>query len=235
MHALHFCTVSTIQSALDRAVLPVAMLLVQVLIFVNGVDDSVRLRLFLEAFGLRLGCVHSELPVNSRSHILASFNKGLFDYLIATDDVHAASSQQQQQAGSKKRKRGKGGDQEQQQGSGKRQKDAEFGVTRGIDFKGVRTVVNFDPPTSVEGYVHRVGRTGRAGQRGTAISLLTPQDADFQQQLAAALAPQAEQQQQQNGQDDDSSSDSEDEGGAKQQVRGWQVCCTSGAWHACCG
>jgi hypothetical protein len=55
----------------------------QVLIFANRVEDGVALRLFLESFGLRLGCLHAELPVNSRSHMLAAFNKGLFDYLIA--------------------------------------------------------------------------------------------------------------------------------------------------------
>lgn len=42
-------------------------------------------------------------------------------------------------------------------------KDEEFGVTRGIDFKGVNTIVNYDLPSSVQGYVHRVGRTGEGG------------------------------------------------------------------------
>jgi ATP-dependent RNA helicase DDX56/DBP9 len=58
-----------------------------VLIFTNKVEEGVGLRLFLESFGLRLGCLHAELPVNSRSHILAAFNKGLFDYLIAVGET----------------------------------------------------------------------------------------------------------------------------------------------------
>eukprot|EP00775_Hariotina_reticulata_P003974 gene3974-4227_t len=112
-------------SAEDRrlvvlSLLKLGLLKKKVLIFANTVEGGVALRLFLESFGLRLGCLHAELPVNSRSHILASFNKGLFDFLIA-----------------------------------KPPKDEEFGVTRGIDFKGVRSIVNYDVPDSVQGYVHR--------------------------------------------------------------------------------
>ena len=43
-----------------------------------------QLRLFLESFGIRSALLNAELPLNSRSHILQTFNKGLFDYLIAT-------------------------------------------------------------------------------------------------------------------------------------------------------
>ena len=50
------------------------------------------------------------------------------------------------------------------QGSQKAAKDEEFGVTRGIDFKGVRTIINYDLPSSVQGYVHRVGRTGEPSE-----------------------------------------------------------------------
>ncbi len=48
---------------------------------------------------------------------------------------------------------------------------------RGIDFKGVNLVINYDfPPTAVS-YIHRVGRTGRAGRLGRAITFFTEDDA----------------------------------------------------------
>ncbi|CAL1128535.1 unnamed protein product [Cladocopium goreaui] len=49
-------------------------------------------------------------------------------------------------------------------------------AARGLDIKAVKVVVNFDPPNREEDYVHRVGRTGRAGQKGIAWTLLTSED-----------------------------------------------------------
>lgn len=49
-------------------------------------------------------------------------------------------------------------------------------AARGLDIKGVGLVVNFDPPNNAEDYVHRIGRTGRAGAKGVAITLLTQDD-----------------------------------------------------------
>lgn len=48
-------------------------------------------------------------------------------------------------------------------------------AARGIDVKGIELVINYDLPDDVENYVHRIGRTGRAGQEGHAISFATPE------------------------------------------------------------
>ncbi len=47
-------------------------------------------------------------------------------------------------------------------------------AARGIDVKGISHVINFDPPADSETYVHRIGRTGRAGRQGVGITLLSP-------------------------------------------------------------
>ncbi|MFD2171264.1 DEAD/DEAH box helicase [Tumebacillus lipolyticus] len=47
-------------------------------------------------------------------------------------------------------------------------------AARGIDVENVTHVINFDIPQDPESYVHRIGRTGRAGKRGLAITLVTP-------------------------------------------------------------
>jgi len=46
-------------------------------------------------------------------------------------------------------------------------------AARGLDVKDVKCVINFDMPNNIEDYVHRIGRTGRAGAKGTAISFFT--------------------------------------------------------------
>ncbi len=49
-------------------------------------------------------------------------------------------------------------------------------AARGIDVDSISHVINFDLPDVAEDYVHRIGRTGRAGNEGQALSLLTPVD-----------------------------------------------------------
>ncbi|KAG7211140.1 hypothetical protein KM043_010464 [Ampulex compressa] len=60
-------------------------------------------------------------------------------------------------------------------------------MARGIDFKGVNLVVNYDfPPTAIS-YIHRIGRTGRAGHRGKATTFFTRQDTAALRSIAAVM------------------------------------------------
>ncbi|MEC0063744.1 DEAD/DEAH box helicase [Paenibacillus thiaminolyticus] len=51
-------------------------------------------------------------------------------------------------------------------------------AARGLDVSGVTHVINFDLPQDPESYVHRIGRTGRAGKEGSAWSFVTPREID---------------------------------------------------------
>lgn len=58
---------------------------------------------------------------------------------------------------------------------------------RGIDIKDVSLVINYDMAKTIEDYTHRIGRTGRAGKHGTAISFLTKDDSPLFYDLKALL------------------------------------------------
>ena len=60
-------------------------------------------------------------------------------------------------------------------------------AARGLDVRGLVLVVNYDPPNHVEDYVHRVGRTGRAGAKGTAVTFVGPEDGGAAVDVARAL------------------------------------------------
>ncbi|KAG7450131.1 P-loop containing nucleoside triphosphate hydrolase protein [Guyanagaster necrorhizus] len=60
-------------------------------------------------------------------------------------------------------------------------------MARGMDFKGVREVINYDFPTSVQSYIHRIGRTGRAGREGKAVTFFTDEDAPYLRSIANVL------------------------------------------------
>lgn len=61
-------------------------------------------------------------------------------------------------------------------------------LARGIDFVGVQTVISYDCPMSRRDYIHRVGRTGRAGNSGVAITFFTESDAVILGQIANVVA-----------------------------------------------
>jgi ATP-dependent RNA helicase DDX56/DBP9 len=131
------------------------------IIFVGDVDRCYRLKLFLEQFGTKSCVLNSELPVNSRLHVVEAFNKNVYDIIIAADENEIVGTE----GSKKKRKTGKD-----------KAKDKEFGVSRGIDFKNVACVLNFDLPVSAQSYTHRIGRTGRAGKTGMALSFVIPRE-----------------------------------------------------------
>jgi len=60
-------------------------------------------------------------------------------------------------------------------------------VGRGIDIQGVRHVINYDMPASIDKYTHRIGRTGRAGLTGIATSFLTNEDTEIMYDLKEML------------------------------------------------
>jgi len=134
--------------------------------------------------------------------IIEGFNAGNFDYLIATeesmndgsskitdDDIDEEdedeknddtldeidkgnSSNMDDDAKRTKKKRKKTVKETRQR------KDSEYGVSRGLDFRGVSFVVNVDMPLSPESYTHRIGRTARGGASGVALSLVDEKSDD---------------------------------------------------------
>lgn len=64
-------------------------------------------------------------------------------------------------------------------------------AARGLDIPHIQHVINYDLPTSPEDYVHRIGRTGRAGQLGFAVSFVTSADARQWQRIQRYMDPQA--------------------------------------------
>ena len=60
-------------------------------------------------------------------------------------------------------------------------------AARGLDVKKLGIVINYDCPNHMEDYVHRVGRTGRAGNKGVAYTFITPEQERFAPDIAKAL------------------------------------------------
>ncbi|XP_034403526.1 probable ATP-dependent RNA helicase DDX56 [Cyclopterus lumpus] len=156
------------------------------LVFVGAVERSYRLKLFLEQFGIPSCVLNSELPVQSRCHIITQFNQGFYDYIIATDEESLADpAAALQAAGKGKKKKKKKGTE--RGGRGGKTKDKEYGVSRGVDFQNVANVVNFDFPLTAESYIHRVGRTARADNPGTALSFIAPTEHSLLEEVEEAL------------------------------------------------
>ena len=60
-------------------------------------------------------------------------------------------------------------------------------AARGIDIEGITHVYNYDVPRDVDYYIHRIGRTGRAGNSGVAVTFATPQDESWLRRIERAI------------------------------------------------
>jgi ATP-dependent RNA helicase DDX56/DBP9 len=159
------------------------------IVFVGDIDRCYRLKLYLEQFGTKSCILNSELPVNSRIHVVEEFNKNVYDIIIASDEHEILGdeagnerpAESVPEEPTKKSKAAADGEASNSEPPPKKKRkvpkrDKEYGISRGIDFKNVACVLNFDLPTSSKSYTHRIGRTARAGQTGMALSFVVPSE-----------------------------------------------------------
>lgn len=156
---------------LINALLKLGLIVGKSIIFVNNVDRCYQLKLFLEQFGISTCVLNSELPIVSRCHVVEKFNSGVYDIIIASDEKCVTDPEERSTKKSKARHKS----------------SMESGVSRGIDFKFVSNVINFDFPTTVDSYVHRVGRTARGNEEaeGNILSLVSPVEMKYFKKVTA--------------------------------------------------
>lgn len=109
------------------------------IIFVGDVDRCYRLKLFFEQFGIRSCILNSELPVNSRIHVVEEFNRNVYDIIIASDEKEVLGNEEK--ADEEENNEGaenadSDAEKEEQRPKKKRKgskRDKEYGVSRGMD------------------------------------------------------------------------------------------------------
>ncbi|GAM82731.1 hypothetical protein ANO11243_007170 [Dothideomycetidae sp. 11243] len=186
------------------AILMLKLIKGKVIIFVADIDRCYRLKMFLEQFGIRSCVLNSELPANSRIHAVEEFNRNVYDIIIASDENEVVGSEEKSSkrrrksetvegAGDKETTDATPADEQQEENTTtngaelgdnqpqkkrrrRNERDTEYGISRGIDFKNVSCVLNFDLPQSSKSYTHRIGRTARAGKTGMALSFCVPKN-----------------------------------------------------------
>jgi superfamily II DNA/RNA helicase len=116
---------------------------------------------------LRAEDVSTAIIFCNRKTTVRELNKSLKKYGFASGEIHGDMEQPQRLA---ELDRFKGGD--------INILVASDVAARGLDIKGVSHVFNFDAPWHPDDYVHRIGRTGRAGAKGVAFTLVSDEDAE---------------------------------------------------------
>lgn len=167
------------KAVLLNAIFTLNMIRGKTIIFVNDVNMGYKLRMFLGQYDISTCILNSEMPVTSRCHIIDQFNSGQYNIIIASDE----QTLERPNTTKKNDRLGK--------------RDKESGVARGIDFQFVSNIINFDFPQDVTSYIHRVGRTARGDNQGTALSLVSVAEMPVFQIVEAklqSLMPDSEQQ-----------------------------------------
>ncbi len=112
--------------------------------------------------------------------MVEEFNKNVYDIIIASDEHEILGDEVdgiEERVPEESTKESKADSTQPPKKKRKAPKrDKEYGISRGIDFKNVACVLNFDLPTSSKSYTHRIGRTARAGQTGMALSFVIPSE-----------------------------------------------------------
>ncbi|XP_055624456.1 probable ATP-dependent RNA helicase DDX56 [Toxorhynchites rutilus septentrionalis] len=172
----HITAEETDKAAILYSLIKLQLIKGKSLIFVNSIDRCYRLKLFLEQFSIRSCILNSELPAKIRCHTVNQFNLGLYDIIIASDELHVLDPAVKQKKASKKLIK-----------KIARESETESGIARGIDFQLVSNVINFDFPRDINSYIHRAGRTARGNNSGNVLSFVAAEENAFMESVEQHL------------------------------------------------
>lgn len=108
------------------------------IIFVGDIDRCYRLKLFFEQFGIRSCILNSELPVNSRIHVVEEFNRNVYDIIIASDEKEVLGNEEEadeEENNEGEQEEDSDAEKEERRPKKKRKaskRDKEYGVSRGM-------------------------------------------------------------------------------------------------------
>lgn len=147
------------------------------IIFMRTVHDSSRLSVMLRSLGFPAIPLHGQMPQTKRFGALNRFKAGQRNILVATDVASRSVPQRNEPFYPLFLLR------------------CDFSsysprvlrTIRGLDIPSVDIVINYDVPSSSKDYIHRVGRTARAGRSGKTVTLVTQYDVELIQRIEKDL------------------------------------------------
>ncbi|GAB1296971.1 ATP-dependent RNA helicase DDX42 [Apodemus speciosus] len=148
-----------------------------VLLFVTKKANAEELANNLKQEGHNLGLLHGDMDQSERNKVISDFKKKDIPVLVATDVAALAFLELTMKT--------------------TLWSDLEIHLplppgrwdykARGLDIPSIKTVINYDVARDIDTHTHRIGRTGRAGEKGVAYTLLTPKDSNFAGDLVRNL------------------------------------------------